>query len=412
MAKILIWPDMYKERGHWMPTFAMAKALEERSHTVQYMGIKDCETIATDYGFTFHPIFESLYPPGYSFENDLEPKAQRWKPHHLLPITRGEGGLEALFTGPNRPDIIVSGYFTALETLLLHYKYEDIPFVITTTYLRHPDENPYIRALTQLVHMPRAMSTKIMDAVKTPEPGKENDIREFVAPLADHQEIIACPQVFDFDYYQHDEKVTYVEPMITPVPDSGSTLPTLPTDKKIIFATAGSMVEDYLFKAKEFFTKMIQMMSTTGMDQWHLVLSVGPQLIGDFKNVTKSNVTVCQWVSQVEVLEKASVVFTHGGLATLKEAIFYNVPIVVVPHGKDQMDNALRVKQHKVGVLSELNGITVEKLKLLMTEVTTSPWISKKIEKMQEIFNEEETNTDPRPSVEVIETALGIPPVV
>ena len=73
MAKILFWPDMYKERGHWLPITTLAKNLDS-AHDVAFMGIKDCESIATSHGFTFYPIFEELYPAGYSLENNLEPR--------------------------------------------------------------------------------------------------------------------------------------------------------------------------------------------------------------------------------------------------------------------------------------------------------------------------------------------------
>mgnify|MGYP000884140711 CR=1 FL=1 len=37
--KILFWPDVYKEQGHWLPTFVWAKDLYNLGHTVAYMGL-------------------------------------------------------------------------------------------------------------------------------------------------------------------------------------------------------------------------------------------------------------------------------------------------------------------------------------------------------------------------------------
>lgn len=415
MAKILIWPDMYKERGHWLPTTTLAKALDTNpSHDVRYMGIKDCESIATSYGFDFYPIFQELYPPGYTLENDLEPKSQRWKPHHLLPMSRGEGGIKEIFdstvTGAWLPDILISGYFTSLETLLLHYKY-GVNFVITTTYLRHPQEDPYIRARGQLIHMTRAMSSKLMDTVNpiTPESDiTENIITEFVTPLKTHQEMIPCPQVFDFDHYQHSINVTYVEPMITTPadnPDEDVTLPVLPPGTRVIFASSGSMVDDYLDKAKGFFEQMINMMSTSGMEGWHLICAVGPNLYSEFSDVTKTNVSIYSWVPQIEVLEMASVAFVHGGLATIKESIFKNVPLVVVPHGKDQMDNALRVRKNRVGLVANIHKIDANSLKAQLTEAVSNTWMLDSLEDMSDLFVEAE-GADPRPSVVIIENEL------
>ena len=47
--KILFWPDVYKEQGHWLPTFVWAKGLlqqePEGSYEVSYMGIPDCKSL-------------------------------------------------------------------------------------------------------------------------------------------------------------------------------------------------------------------------------------------------------------------------------------------------------------------------------------------------------------------------------
>jgi UDP:flavonoid glycosyltransferase YjiC (YdhE family) len=135
-------------------------------------------------------------------------------------------------------------------------------------------------------------------------------------------------------------------------------------------------------------------------------LSVGPKLYKDFKSTYKENVSIYSWVSQAQALDMADICFTHGGLATVKEAIFYGVPIVIVPQGKDQMDNALRVKRNKVGVISQADKLSAESLKLAMTRVATSPWILDNVTKMQTVFENEETAV-PRPSVELVEGVIN-----
>lgn len=57
-------------------------------------------------------------------------------------------------------------------------------------------------------------------------------------------------------------------------------------------------------------------------------------------------------VPQTTVLANASAFITHGGMGSVKESIFYNVPMIVLPLDLfyDQSDNALRVEHHKLGV--------------------------------------------------------------
>jgi UDP:flavonoid glycosyltransferase YjiC (YdhE family) len=254
------------------------------------------------------------------------------------------------------------------------------------------------------------MSSKLMGNVHPVDSAssEENVIKEFVLPLKTQPEIIPCPKEFDFDHYKHSDNVTYVEPMIsTPptTPEEGTQPPEIPAGKKVIFATSGSMVEDYLDKAKAFFQTLIDMMYTSGMTDWHLVLAVGPQLYNEFSDITKTNVSIYDWVSQIEVLEMASVVFVHGGLATIKEAIYKDVPLIVVPHGKDQMDNALRVRKGNVGLIADINKITPDSLKAMMTDAISNSWILENLGKMSEIFDDAE-KMSPRPSVSIIESAL------
>ena len=45
MARIMIWPDLYKEHGHWLPCVNLANSLQEIGHTPEFMGIPDCASI-------------------------------------------------------------------------------------------------------------------------------------------------------------------------------------------------------------------------------------------------------------------------------------------------------------------------------------------------------------------------------
>jgi MGT family glycosyltransferase len=51
-----------------------------------------------------------------------------------------------------------------------------------------------------------------------------------------------------------------------------------------------------------------------------------------------------------EVLPHARLVITHGGHGTLLKALAAGCPVVVLPHGRDQADNAVRVTERGAGV--------------------------------------------------------------
>ena len=84
--KILFWPDVYKEQGHWLPTLAwadflnsMSNSKNEKLYDISYMGIADCEEIVRKFQATFaasednrtffyKTIFAKTYPYGYTNE--------------------------------------------------------------------------------------------------------------------------------------------------------------------------------------------------------------------------------------------------------------------------------------------------------------------------------------------------------
>ena len=63
-----------------------------------------------------------------------------------------------------------------------------------------------------------------------------------------------------------------------------------------------------------------------------------------------ANVHVTGYVAHNAVLPHASAVVTHAGLGTVHAALAHGVPIVCLPIGRDQPDNAARVAWHGAGV--------------------------------------------------------------
>ena len=62
------------------------------------------------------------------------------------------------------------------------------------------------------------------------------------------------------------------------------------------------------------------------------------------------NVVVVPSAPHAEVLREAAVVVTHGGHGTVIKALAADVPVVILPHGRDQADNAVRVTARGAGL--------------------------------------------------------------
>lgn len=62
------------------------------------------------------------------------------------------------------------------------------------------------------------------------------------------------------------------------------------------------------------------------------------------------NVDILGSASHEAILPSTQVVVTHGGHGTVLRALRHGVPLVVMPMGRDQNDNAARVEYHGVGI--------------------------------------------------------------
>jgi UDP:flavonoid glycosyltransferase YjiC (YdhE family) len=63
-----------------------------------------------------------------------------------------------------------------------------------------------------------------------------------------------------------------------------------------------------------------------------------------------ANVTVVASAPHREVMRQASLVVTHGGHGTVIKALAAGLPLVILHHGRDQGDNAVRVVARGAGV--------------------------------------------------------------
>ena len=84
------------------------------------------------------------------------------------------------------------------------------------------------------------------------------------------------------------------------------------------------------------------------------------------------DVTVTRWVRHADVLPHCSAVITHGGHGTVMKALIAGVPLIVVPLGRDQPDNAGRVVYAGAGIRLRKNA-TVSALRVAISRVIEDP---------------------------------------
>jgi len=79
------------------------------------------------------------------------------------------------------------------------------------------------------------------------------------------------------------------------------------------------------------------------------IVTTGPAIDASALNAAP-NVTVLAHAPHREVLQHAAAVVTHGGHGTVVKALAAGVPMVLLPHGRDQGDTAVRVTARGAGI--------------------------------------------------------------
>jgi UDP:flavonoid glycosyltransferase YjiC (YdhE family) len=59
-------------------------------------------------------------------------------------------------------------------------------------------------------------------------------------------------------------------------------------------------------------------------------------------------------------MKEAALVVTHGGHGTVMRGVVNRVPMLVIPHGRDQNDNAVRISHRKAGITLMPNAAVKE----------------------------------------------------
>lgn len=126
--------------------------------------------------------------------------------------------------------------------------------------------------------------------------------------------------------------------------------------KNVIYISLGTIFNNSI----EFYENCIK--AFDDMDA-NIIMSVGKDIdINKFKYIP-SNFTIRNYVRQLEILEHADVFITHGGMNSTNEGLYYDVPLILIPHFLDQHTVANRVAELGAGVVIEKDKVTPEVLK-------------------------------------------------
>lgn len=94
-----------------------------------------------------------------------------------------------------------------------------------------------------------------------------------------------------------------------------------------------------------------------------VVMSIGTTIPEASLGSPPANIVVQPWVAQLDVLRRASVFVSHGGMNSVSESLHHGVPLVVVPQMGEQEIVARQVEERGAGLCMAKNEVTAERLR-------------------------------------------------
>ena len=156
------------------------------------------------------------------------------------------------------------------------------------------------------------------------------------------RELVLTSQSFDFTG-QLPDNASYVGAVLDD-PAWATTAPWTPPpgDAPLVLVTMSTTFQDHAGCLQ----RIIDALGTLPVRG---LVTTGPAL--DPTEVTApGNVTVVRAAPHSKVLADAAAIVTHGGHGTVVRGLAAGVPLIVLPHGRDQADNAVRVTARGAGL--------------------------------------------------------------
>lgn len=155
--------------------------------------------------------------------------------------------------------------------------------------------------------------------------------------------MVATARVFDFSEGPPPAKLSYVGPQLAePAWAQGWESPWNADDRPLVAVTFSTTFQNH--------AGVIQAVidAVAGLPIRAAVTLAG---IGREEVRAAGNVHLVDSASHDALMREAAVVVTHGGHGTVMRALAHGRPMLVIPHGRDQNENAVRVSERGAGLV-------------------------------------------------------------
>jgi zeaxanthin glucosyltransferase len=355
MSNVVFVP--FPEAGHLYATFKLARQLKSLGHAVSYLGLRDFQSTISQQQFDFVPFLESQIPPG--FLTTARRDGREALPA-IMSALQSERAVEDILAEMDRvltevlPDVVIVDLL--LPTIALAARARSASVVLLNTQFYDPWEDP--------------RKAKIYS--------KLNDIPE----------IVLCPEEFDFPRPNKRGNCFFVEPSIDQDRiEGGFPWNRLRSDRPLVYCSLGS--QSHLLRQTKSILKIVTEAVSLRND-WQLVIATGDHIAPSEICGRSENVLTVRHAPQLQILARTQFMITHGGFNTVKECIFFAIPMLIFPLIRDHPAVAARVVHHGLGLRGQLGQFSVGMIRSMASRITREGDFHDKCRIMQAIFRKRE----------------------
>ena len=334
------------EQGHLRPTIALGRELVSQGCRVTVVGIPDVGPLVRSHGLEFRPIFANTWPLGsMDIRRGPSPLQQLLQAFdHLEQLASCNAPIRALDS--IQADGLLVWWVASLEAVCLVGRV-GAPLGVITTELRQQDagiEQLARRRLGAAMRSPAGLRF-----IRLLESLHGGSLERVIRQLAALPEAITCPEIL-----LHDEEAlpaSYLGPCVLEPPgerrrSSGSAAEQGSLRVYLAFGSQAVMFPEAAQRWIRLCMAAFQLAKRRDLS-WRLEAAFPRRLANGIE--VPANVTVHDWLPQRECLSDADLFITHGGANSVKEAIVAQVPMIVMPLGRDQPENGRRIDGHGLG---------------------------------------------------------------
>lgn len=384
MTKFLFFNTPF--HGHVNPTLPIAQELIARGADVDYYLTDKFKQSVAAIGAVFHAISVTLTNSGGA--GGSLPLQIAEESCRIIPLL-----LEDIRA--RQPDCVVYditclwgrlfAQILSLPAIAIHFSYAINVHTLRLASRRLAASSPGKIAVSALDGQRNAMgnpeSLKKMHKVL-----EQLRLRYHLPPLdnffmhAEALNIICIPRVFQPASDSFDERFVFVGPSIQPHVEDTDFPFNLLDQRPLLYISLGTVFNDRLAFYRQCFEAF-------GDQPWQVVLSLGEKVEQESLGPIPANFLVRSYVPQLEILRRAKIFLTHGGTNSVMEALYYGVPLVVLPQPFEHKITGLRVVELGLGHTIDEKVLTARMLRDAVATVASDTTIRHNVERMAHILH-------------------------